>query len=59
MGTSSLVLPAAGYAEMARNKRARVAVVNMNPNDALNPQKDDCLFVGDAAVVVPQILGME
>lgn len=57
IGTSSLVWPAAGYAEQARKRGARIAVVNMNPDDARNLRDGDWLFVGDAAVVVPQILG--
>lgn len=57
IGTSSLVWPAAGYAEKARNKGARIATVNMNPDDAKNVRDGDWVFVGDAATVVPQILG--
>ncbi|KAH8202077.1 hypothetical protein TruAng_003745 [Truncatella angustata] len=58
IGTSSLVWPAAGFAEQARNKGARIATVNMNINDAKNVRKGDWVFVGDAAVVVPEILGL-
>jgi NAD-dependent SIR2 family protein deacetylase len=57
IGTSSVVWPAAGYAEQARKRGARIAVVNMNPKDAKNLRDEDWLFVGDAAVVLPQILG--
>ncbi|KAH6652415.1 DHS-like NAD/FAD-binding domain-containing protein [Truncatella angustata] len=58
IGTSSLVWPAAGFAEQARNKGARIATVNMNINDAKNVRKGDWVFIGDAAVVVPEILGL-
>ncbi|KAI1322321.1 DHS-like NAD/FAD-binding domain-containing protein [Xylariaceae sp. FL0255] len=57
IGTSSIVWPAAGYAERARKKGARIAVVNTNPDDAKNVREGDWLFVGDAAKVVPEILG--
>ena len=56
IGTSSKVYPAAGYSEMARQKGARVAVVNMDRGDARNLTKQDWFFEGDAAVVVPEML---
>ncbi|KAF2646460.1 NAD-dependent deacetylase sirtuin-5 [Massarina eburnea CBS 473.64] len=57
IGTSSIVWPAAGYADMARKKGARVAVINICAEDAKNirPEKD-WVFVGDAAVVLPELL---
>lgn len=58
IGTSSVVYPAAGYIPKARNKGAKVAVINMDQNDVgdsgLVP--GDWLFQGDAATVVPAIL---
>ncbi|KAL2879491.1 hypothetical protein SGCOL_005098 [Colletotrichum sp. CLE4] len=57
IGTTSKVWPAAGYAEMARKKGARVAVINTRAEDArhIRPVKD-WVFVGDAAVVLPELL---
>jgi NAD-dependent deacetylase sirtuin 5 len=58
IGTSARVYPAAGYVQRARAKGAKVAVINMDPNDI--PQggmkNDDWLFVGDAAVIMPELL---
>ena len=56
IGTSSVVYPAAGYTEDARQKGARVAVINMDPNDAKGLQKGDWFFQGDAAEIVPELL---
>jgi NAD+-dependent protein deacetylase sirtuin 5 len=56
IGTSSKVYPAAGYAELARHKGARVAVVNMDQSDARNLGERDWFFEGDAAVIVPEML---
>ncbi|TEA15932.1 NAD-dependent protein deacylase [Colletotrichum sidae] len=57
IGTSSRVWPAAGYAEMARKKGARIAVVNTTAEDAKNIRPgQDWVFVGDAAVVLPELL---
>ncbi|KAK1491737.1 NAD-dependent deacetylase sirtuin-5 [Colletotrichum abscissum] len=57
IGTTSKVWPAAGYAEMACKKGARVAVINTRAEDARHVRPDkDWVFVGDAAVVLPQLL---
>ncbi|KAL4780423.1 DHS-like NAD/FAD-binding domain-containing protein [Aspergillus varians] len=58
IGTSSRVWPAAGYVEQARSKGARVAVVNMDPNDMGKGRftSKDWFFQGDAGVIVPEIL---
>ncbi|KAF4996499.1 hypothetical protein FDECE_12415 [Fusarium decemcellulare] len=57
IGTSSRVWPAAGYADMARKKGARIAVINTNADDAKDVRQDrDWVFVGDAAVVLPELL---
>lgn len=54
IGTSSTVWPAAGYVDRARAKGARVAVINVEPTDAL--REGDWFFQGDAGVVVPELL---
>ncbi|KAH8648700.1 DHS-like NAD/FAD-binding domain-containing protein [Xylariales sp. PMI_506] len=57
IGTSGIVWPAAGYADFARKKGARIAVVNMEASDIKNMRPGaDWVFVGDAASVVPQLL---
>ena len=56
IGTSSKVYPAAGYADLARRKGARVAVVNMDRSDARNLGGKDWFFEGDAAVLLPELL---
>ena len=60
IGTSSRVYPAAGYVEQAREKGARIAVVNMDRADApggeSNLSRNDWFFEGDAAVIVPELL---
>ncbi|KAL4885678.1 DHS-like NAD/FAD-binding domain-containing protein [Aspergillus karnatakaensis] len=58
IGTSSRVFSAAGYAEIARSKGARLAVVNMDPNDMGKGKftSQDWFFQGDAGEIVPEIL---
>jgi hypothetical protein len=57
IGTSSKVWPAAGYQLKARDKGARVAVINTDPDDAKNIRYGrDWVFVGDAAKVLPVLL---
>lgn len=58
IGTSSRVWPAASYTEIARRHGARVAVINMDPDDVAvrNSTKGDWFFQGDASVIVPEIL---
>ena len=56
IGTSSQVHPAAGYAHAARMKGARVAIVNMDRQDARDLQEGDWFFEGDAAEIVPEML---
>lgn len=51
--------PAAGYVSQARDRGARVAVVNMDAGDtgsAGTLQSGDFLFQGDAAEILPEIL---
>jgi len=56
LGTSSTVWPAAGFCEEARAKGARVAWVNMSAKDCKSARSEDWVFLGDAAVVLPEIL---
>ncbi|KAI6893469.1 SIR2 family histone deacetylase [Hortaea werneckii] len=58
IGTSAQVYPAAGYVDEARERGARVCVVNMDANDmpAGGWEEGDWFFPGDAAVVVPRLL---
>jgi NAD+-dependent protein deacetylase sirtuin 5 len=56
IGTSGTVWPVAGYVGQARKKGARVAFVNTSLSDMRHKQEDDWAFVGDAAVVLPEIL---
>jgi NAD-dependent deacetylase sirtuin 5 len=58
IGTSARVYPAAGYVQRARAKGAKVAVINMDPNDvpATGMKNGDWIFVGDAAEILPELL---
>ncbi|KAK4549507.1 hypothetical protein LTR36_006504 [Oleoguttula mirabilis] len=58
IGTSAKVYPAAGYIEEARDKGARVCVVNMDENDRPSGgwEEGDWFFKGDAAQIVPRLL---
>ena len=61
IGTTATVWPAAGYVEEARNKGAKVAVINMDGLEgelgaASDLRDDDFLFQGDAAKILPEIL---
>jgi len=58
IGTSAKVFPAAGYIAEARDKGARVCVVNTDRNDSPPGgwNEGDWLFLGDAAVLVPRLL---
>lgn len=61
IGTSSRVYPAAGYVDLAREHGARVAVINLDPNDVSGRRskglaKGDWFFEGDASVILPEIL---
>lgn len=58
IGTSAVVYPAAGYIAQARNKGARVAVINAErPGQVASKlQPGDWFFEGDAGVIMPQIL---
>lgn len=58
IGTSARVYPAAGYVDEARQKGARVCVVNMDPNDmpAGGWEEGDWFFKGDAAIILPKLL---
>ncbi|KAL8664844.1 MAG: hypothetical protein Q9202_002706 [Teloschistes flavicans] len=57
IGTSAKVFPAAAYAERARHRGARIAVINMDKQDGKKClAKGDWFFHGDAAVILPDIL---
>lgn len=58
IGTSAKVYPAAGYVDIARQFGARVAIVNMDPDDvpASGLRDGDWFFQGDAAQIVPELL---
>lgn len=60
IGTSAKVFPAASYVERARDKGARVAVINTDradtPGGAGGLVEGDWFFQGDAGVVLPEIL---
>ena len=58
IGTSAKVHPAAGYIDEARERGARVAVINMDENDrpAHGWSEGDWFFCGDAAQIVPELL---
>ncbi|KAK6436002.1 hypothetical protein LTR95_007809 [Oleoguttula sp. CCFEE 5521] len=58
IGTSAKVYPAAGYVQEARQRGAKVAVINMDANDvpAGGWEDGDWMFKGDAAVIVPELL---
>lgn len=58
IGTSASVYPAAGYIMSARNRGARVAVINIESPDAVASrlQDGDWFFRGDAGEVIPRIL---
>ena len=55
IGTSAAVWPAAGYIHKAKQKGARVAVVNMDPNTGSELSDDDWFFEGDASTIVPAL----
>jgi NAD-dependent SIR2 family protein deacetylase len=59
IGTTATVYPAAGYVEKARRRGAKVVVVNYDDEElgsASDLGKDDFLFVGDAAEILPELL---
>ncbi|KAJ4328203.1 Protein saf4 [Fusarium piperis] len=55
IGTSAKVWPAAGYIDQARDKGARVAVINMEPG-AKDSDSRDFFFGQDAAECLPLLL---
>ncbi|MBT8091063.1 MAG: NAD-dependent deacylase [Gammaproteobacteria bacterium] len=54
IGTSSLVYPAAGLADVARETHAIVAEIN--PNPTLNSETYDFAIAGNAGVVLPELV---
>ncbi|KAL1405669.1 hypothetical protein Q8F55_009308 [Vanrija albida] len=55
IGTSSVVYPAAGYAERARTRNTKVVTVNLDP-DTEAAEPGDLVYVGDAAELLPALL---
>ena len=59
IGTSAKVYPAAGYIDKAREKGARVAVINMDredtPGGRYGLKRGEWFFQGDASVIVPAL----
>ena len=59
IGTSARVYPAAGYVDIARQKGAKIAVVNTDRADTPKLQNGlqcDWFFEGDAGILVPELL---
>jgi len=59
IGTSARVYPAAEYADIARQKGAKIAVINTDRADTPKLQNGlqcDWFFEGDAGAVVPELL---
>lgn len=59
IGTTAKVYPAAGYVSKARDRGAKVALINTEADDlgAIGYLgKDDFLFQGDSAKILPEIL---
>ena len=63
IGTSAKVYPAAGYVQKAREKGAKVAVINMDradtPGGRYGLDQGDWFFEGDAATILPELLKAE
>lgn len=58
IGTSAQVYPAAGYIDEARQKGAKVAVINMDKEatSGRSGREPEWFFQGDAGEIVPEIL---
>ncbi|MCP4299017.1 MAG: NAD-dependent deacylase [Gammaproteobacteria bacterium] len=54
VGTSSLVYPAAGLADIARESRAMV--VEINPNPTMHAERYDFAIAGNAGVALPELV---
>jgi NAD-dependent deacetylase len=54
VGTSSLVYPAAGLADIARNSHA--VVVEINPNPTMHAETYDFAIAGNAGVALPELV---
>ena len=59
IGTSAAVWPAAAYIHRAKEKGARVAVINMDPNTGCDLDANDWFFEGDASVILPALFRNE
>lgn len=56
VGTSSLVYPAAGLADLAKNNGA--VVVEINPNPTLHAANFDFALVGNSGTVLPELVDL-
>ncbi|KAL6714374.1 hypothetical protein ACLMJK_007797 [Lecanora helva] len=60
IGTSARVYPAAGYVQRAKEKGAKIAVINMDradiPGGRHGLEDGDWFFEGDAATILPELL---
>lgn len=59
IGTTATVYPAAGYVSLARERGARVALINTDADDLGAIEhlgEEDFLFQGDSAKILPEIL---
>jgi NAD-dependent deacetylase len=54
IGTSSLVYPAAGLADLAKQNGATVAEVN--PNPTMNDHSFDYALAGNSGVIMPELV---
>ncbi|MGE0490892.1 MAG: NAD-dependent deacetylase [Vulcanimicrobiota bacterium] len=56
VGTSGLVMPAAGLVHQARDQGARTILVNLEAHEAQNPDFDE-VYLGRAEELLPALLG--
>ena len=54
VGTSSLVYPAAGLAELAKQNGATVAEIN--PNPTMHAENYDFAIAGNSGTVLPELV---
>lgn len=54
VGTSSLVYPAAGLADLARQNGA--VVVEINPQPTMHPERFDFVLTGNSGVILPELV---
>ena len=54
VGTSSLVYPAAGLADLARQNGAKV--VEINPQPTTHAERFDFVLTGNSGIVLPELV---